>query len=127
MAWCWARRPPGSAVLPGALAGQGQEELRGGEASSGEGAGDRTRHLLGFSSLDHGDRGAAEAASGHAGSMCTGPTGCLDGDIEAARGRSEEHTSELQSRGHLVCRLLLEKKQLFTSLCKTVTSHHTLR
>src|SRR5690625_1412557 len=25
-------------------------------------------------------------------------------------GRSEEHTSELQSRGHLVCRLLLEKK-----------------
>src|SRR5690625_6072970 len=34
----------------------------------------------------------------------------------AARGlayeaRSEEHTSELQSRGHLVCRLLLEKKK----------------
>src|SRR6202522_1837806 len=26
------------------------------------------------------------------------------------RGRSEEHTSELQSRRHLVCRLLLEKK-----------------
>src|SRR5690625_6133205 len=25
--------------------------------------------------------------------------------------RSEEHTSELQSRGHLVCRLLLERKQ----------------
>src|SRR5690625_6491824 len=25
--------------------------------------------------------------------------------------RSEEHTSELQSRGHLVCRLLLEKKK----------------
>src|SRR5690625_2815374 len=32
---------------------------------------------------------------------------------EAARAeaRSEEHTSELQSRGHLVCRLLLEKKK----------------
>src|SRR5690625_7025060 len=32
--------------------------------------------------------------------------------------RSEEHTSELQSRGHLVCRLLLEKKkkQLLPSL-----------
>src|SRR5439155_11657321 len=28
-----------------------------------------------------------------------------------ARTRSEEHTSELQSRGHLVCRLLLEKKK----------------
>src|SRR5690625_6036927 len=27
----------------------------------------------------------------------------------AAYSRSEEHTSELQSRGHLVCRLLLEK------------------
>src|SRR5437870_6591216 len=28
-----------------------------------------------------------------------------------SRNRSEEHTSELQSRGHLVCRLLLEKKK----------------
>src|SRR5690625_6997721 len=30
--------------------------------------------------------------------------------ITKKRERSEEHTSELQSRGHLVCRLLLEKK-----------------
>src|SRR5439155_17044250 len=30
---------------------------------------------------------------------------------DAAGARSEEHTSELQSRGHLVCRLLLEKKK----------------
>src|SRR5437870_9269564 len=29
--------------------------------------------------------------------------------------RSEEHTSELQSRGHLVCRLLLEKKKNIAS------------
>src|SRR5690625_6083765 len=29
--------------------------------------------------------------------------------------RSEEHTSELQSRGHLVCRLLLEKKKKTTA------------
>src|SRR5690625_5532723 len=29
---------------------------------------------------------------------------------ELQTNRSEEHTSELQSRGHLVCRLLLEKK-----------------
>src|SRR5437870_13077854 len=41
----------------------------------------------------------------------------LDGQIaaqpgsKAKRSRSEEHTSELQSRGHLVCRLLLEKKK----------------
>src|SRR5207253_10758081 len=33
--------------------------------------------------------------------------------------RSEEHTSELQSRGHLVCRLLLEKKK------KKNTKKHT--
>src|SRR3712207_9011480 len=36
-----------------------------------------------------------------------------DGDAESTRGglRSEEHTSELQSRQYLVCRLLLEKKK----------------
>src|SRR3712207_7644435 len=33
-----------------------------------------------------------------------------------AGGRSEEHTSELQSRQYLVCRLLLEKKQNRTKL-----------
>src|SRR5690625_2525369 len=32
--------------------------------------------------------------------------------------RSEEHTSELQSRGHLVCRLLLEKKKKKTKEIK---------
>src|SRR5437660_8128008 len=32
----------------------------------------------------------------------------------SASPRSEEHTSELQSRGHLVCRLLLEKKKQLT-------------
>src|SRR5207253_5512103 len=32
-------------------------------------------------------------------------------DAQVRAGRSEEHTSELQSRGHLVCRLLLEKKK----------------
>src|SRR5690554_7498753 len=32
-------------------------------------------------------------------------------DADPARYRSEEHTSELQSRPHLVCRLLLEKKK----------------
>src|SRR5207253_6966404 len=34
-------------------------------------------------------------------------------------GRSEEHTSELQSRGHLVCRLLLEKKIITTIVRQT--------
>src|SRR3712207_8420695 len=39
-------------------------------------------------------------------------------DAGAAGGRSEEHTSELQSRQYLVCRLLLEKKK------KTNTRYH---
>src|SRR2546422_7232351 len=34
-----------------------------------------------------------------------------DGVLVPAKPRSEEHTSELQSRLHLVCRLLLEKKK----------------
>src|SRR3712207_7443528 len=47
--------------------------------------------------------------------------------------RSEEHTSELQSRQYLVCRLLLEKKkknkishQLTTDTQITVLSHYTI-
>src|SRR5690606_41547468 len=37
----------------------------------------------------------------------------IDGPVHiAARSRSEEHTSELQSRENLVCRLLLEKKKI---------------
>src|SRR5690625_7069448 len=34
--------------------------------------------------------------------------------VQDRHGRSEEHTSELQSRGHLVCRLLLEKRSKCT-------------
>src|SRR5687768_18090519 len=37
------------------------------------------------------------------------------GADRGGRGRSEEHTSELQSRLHLVCRLLLEKKKSLSS------------
>src|SRR5688572_31358329 len=33
--------------------------------------------------------------------------------------RSEEHTSELQSQSNLVCRLLLEKKNIYQLLCVT--------
>src|SRR5437870_12677931 len=43
---------------------------------------------------------------GYGGADRVGPIG--DGGVAC---RSEEHTSELQSRGHLVCRLLLEKKK----------------
>src|SRR3989442_11520672 len=41
---------------------------------------------------------------GHRNAVCVGPR-------RLERQRSEEHTSELQSRPHLVCRLLLEKKK----------------
>src|SRR5258708_22886686 len=37
--------------------------------------------------------------------------GCPVFHSRLSRGRSEEHTSELQSPDHLVCRLLLEKKK----------------
>src|SRR5258707_13482344 len=40
--------------------------------------------------------------------------------VEAAQ-RSEEHTSELQSRQYLVCRLLLEKKKNTMRSCRTGT------
>src|SRR5687768_17898734 len=56
------------------------------------------------------------AAGNSVPAAASGLTGLLEGQAEApaaarpARERSEEHTSELQSRLHLVCRLLLEKK-----------------
>src|SRR5687768_17791118 len=52
-----------------------------------------------------------------------GERGILEADLlrilcgaNQLQGRSEEHTSELQSRLHLVCRLLLEKKKKKSSL-----------
>src|SRR5690349_22086975 len=65
------------------------------------------------------DRGHAAALARHADRLVTARG-------ERARGghgahdvgaRSEEHTSELQSRRDLVCRLLLEKKNLCTPAC----------
>src|SRR2546425_5365683 len=44
------------------------------------------------------------------------------GGRHGGRGRSEEHTSELQSLAYLVCRLLLEKKK--KTVC-TTCAHHT--
>src|SRR5436305_14644277 len=52
--------------------------------------------------------GAAPVESG----IRSGPAG--------VDGRSEEHTSELQSRPHLVCRLLLEKKKTLSNMTITV-------
>src|SRR3712207_7304269 len=49
-------------------------------------------------------------------------------DLETRSYRSEEHTSELQSRQYLVCRLLLEKKKKKTHTLRNHTSrigHHS--
>src|SRR3712207_7657420 len=70
-------------------------------------------------------RRAAEAAGG-AGAVPEGghgrrriPRRGADGAAgENALPRSEEHTSELQSRQYLVCRLLLEKKKKQTTINK---------
>src|SRR3712207_7069810 len=55
------------------------------------------------------------------GPECRLATPCRRGALtprssEASAARSEEHTSELQSRQYLVCRLLLEKKKLRKTL-----------
>src|SRR2546423_11820820 len=53
--------------------------------------------------------GQVEAGRGHLANMLAEPDAALD-ERHRQRGRSEEHTSELQSLAYLVCRLLLEKK-----------------
>src|SRR5690625_6959452 len=74
-----------------------------------------------------GDRATRPAVVGHRGAALVSPENTLasfrralddgaqllecDVHLSADGERSEEHTSELQSRGHLVCRLLLEKKK----------------
>src|SRR3712207_7858897 len=65
--------------------------------------------------------GASEGLSTRAAGALVGvpPSKSRVGDL-----RSEEHTSELQSRQYLVCRLLLEKKNfLFTSLSTLIINY----
>src|SRR5690625_87739 len=91
-------------------------ELSGEEHETTRYIADRLRGL-GIRHLDFAGPGVvAQIDAGRAG----GPIVALRADIDAlpvpedgakATVRSEEHTSELQSRGHLVCRLLLEKKK----------------
>src|SRR5690625_5911526 len=50
-----------------------------------------------------------------AGDLFAALTGANRHGADFVPARSEEHTSELQSRGHLVCRLLLEKKIIIHS------------
>src|SRR5262245_64161721 len=62
-----------------------------------------------------GSRGVSGALTAGATTVLAGPDGAGRQRLRADRaGRSEEHTSELQSLRHLVCRLLLEKKKQTT-------------
>src|SRR3712207_7101010 len=56
-------------------------------------------------------RGDAACASGHLRWVVGGAAAGRWGGVREGAARSEEHTSELQSRQYLVCRLLLEKKK----------------
>src|SRR5690625_5885602 len=56
------------------------------------------------------------ALPGHVPRRVFRPNGAVTDRHCAYLQRSEEHTSELQSRGHLVCRLLIEKKNIFNNI-----------
>src|SRR5687768_18269034 len=72
-----------------------------------------------------GDRGAHERRRPFVAVDNVEPVPHRDGWVKrvwpegTAAGRSEEHTSELQSRLHLVCRLLLEKKKKYKHIHKS--------
>src|SRR2546422_2275539 len=100
------RRPPRSTLFPyttlfrslGALAAL---------AGRADPRAERDQRRAEIAALRAEARGGAEVAA----------DGCARADLavadlrgEARKQRSEEHTSELQSRLHLVCRLLLDKK-----------------
>src|SRR3712207_7023195 len=100
------RRPPRSTLFPyttlfrsGEGAGQAAQEV-------GQGVGQGTQQV---------GEGAGQAVQE------TGE-GVGEAVSEFGRERSEEHTSELQSRQYLVCRLLLEKNNQ-----RSLASHCTIR
>src|SRR3712207_7577092 len=72
-----------------------------------------------------------DARARGAGALGRPPSAAVAQRHQGARGRrSEEHTSELQSRQYLVCRLLLEKKKItrrpiFISLPTSISTNST--
>src|SRR3712207_6520960 len=80
---------------------------------------------------DH-EQNASTSTVRLAGSSGANPFACIAAGVACLWGpahRSEEHTSELQSRQYLVCRLVLEKKTLYRAqrLHQARDSHHPLR
>src|SRR2546428_7552462 len=75
------------------------------------------RSLVG-AAAPYGGGGAIPPAEGHGEHRPAAGGAHVDGE------RSEEHTSELQSRSDLVCRLLLEKKKNQRLHASMYSSHH---
>src|SRR2546422_7110497 len=93
------RRPPRSTLFPYTTLFRSDQDRRPAPHAA------PARHVDGMAcSVNYGFR----IRSRMCGASCLGSTSNL---CSAVYARSEEHTSELQSRLHLVCRLLLEKKK----------------
>src|SRR3712207_8988703 len=88
------RRPPRSTLFPYTTLFRSREQVRRQEQAAEREAHGEARPIGAGAGADHEGVGGERAGEG--------------------RGRSEEHTSELQSRQYLVCRLLLEKKNIMT-------------
>src|SRR3712207_6872744 len=95
------RRPPRSTLFPYTTLFRSQERPGVGPAR-GETDGQQDADVGGHRADQDADEDGEPVPVAHAGG------GIGDGGV----GRSEEHTSELQSRQYLVCRLLLEKKTI---------------
>src|SRR3712207_7981836 len=95
------RRPPRSTLFPYTTLFRSVAGHRGGQALEPAG---RDHHLLAAEVLDDALLGAAVLPDG----LDQVEVGVA---VDVLFARSEEHTSELQSRQYLVCRLLLEKKK----------------
>src|SRR3712207_7661673 len=94
------RRPPRSTLFPYTTLFRSQAPVREVEWQEYESEGDEHEPVPGVGPDADDREPVGSAARGHD-----------VGGVSFARGRSEEHTSELQSRQYLVCRLLLEKKK----------------
>src|SRR5947209_16145902 len=112
---CVFARRSSSAIAPGVTERLGTMSRSGGSAAnaSSENCGhpEAVTALRAPVSFNRSSKYVASPAT-YSGSVHT--ANITDGDLERFRrcrsSRSEEHTSELQSRQYLVCRLLLEKK-----------------
>src|SRR5690606_14236093 len=76
----------------------------------------------GFGGGPDGPRGRGEGGAGRSFNV----VGLLDRMLANPIPRSEEHTSELQSRENLVCRLLLEKKKLYLETQRSLEAPESL-